>query len=291
MPTGGARRRAPIALITDFGHRDHYVGVVKAVLASLAAGATVIDLTHGIPPQQIGAGALALRESWHFFPRRTIFLGVVDPGVGTSRLPIAIETRAGVRFVGPDNGLLSLAAEAAGIKSIVSLDSPRFRLPRVSTTFHARDVFAPAAAALWQGVRLSELGRRREAIVGLNLSEGLEQRARELKGTVVYVDSFGNLITNIGRADFSRFASRFRGVRLSVTIKRHAGIEVRETYGDAPPGGALATFGSFEMMEVAVRDGSAADRFGAGVGTRVAVRARGSSTADHARSSMPAKLK
>ncbi len=115
MPTL-PRRPFPLAIITDFGYRDHYAGAMKGVIASIAPGASVIDITHGVPAQSVAAGAIALRETWRYFPARTVFLAVVDPGVGTPRAPIAIETRAGARFVGPDNGLLWLAANQAGIK-------------------------------------------------------------------------------------------------------------------------------------------------------------------------------
>jgi len=109
----------PIAILSDFGYRDHYVGVMKGVIATIAPNARVVDLTHGIPPQSVMAGAIAIAQSWRFFPKRTVFVAVVDPGVGTSRLPIAIDTQAGARFVGPDNGVLYLAAKDAGIRRIV----------------------------------------------------------------------------------------------------------------------------------------------------------------------------
>src|SRR5713101_9532235 len=116
----------PIAILTDFGYRDHYVGVMKGVIASIAPATPIIDLTHGIPPQSITAGALVLAQSWRYFPPRTIFLAVVDPGVGTARLPIAIATRSGARFVGPDNGLLAIAVQEASVRDIVELRTPRF---------------------------------------------------------------------------------------------------------------------------------------------------------------------
>src|ERR1700691_5510665 len=117
MPTPVRKRIPfPVAIITDFGYRDHYVGAMKGVIASIAPSAPVIDITHGIPAQSVVAGAIALRESWRYFPRRTVFLAVVDPGVGTARAPIAIETRAGARFVGPDNGLLWLGRNPTGIQ-------------------------------------------------------------------------------------------------------------------------------------------------------------------------------
>src|SRR5260370_30011028 len=149
-----ARRRFPIALLSDFGCRDHYTGVMKGVIASIAPEASVIDLPHGVPAQSVAAGAIALAQSWRFFPQETIFLAVVDPGVGTKRLPIAVESRAGARFVGPDNGLLWAASQAAGVKRIVELRTPRYRLQAGGPTLHWRDNFAPAPAWVWRGVRV-----------------------------------------------------------------------------------------------------------------------------------------
>jgi S-adenosylmethionine hydrolase len=267
-----SRKPFPIALLTDFGYRDHYAGVMKGVIASIVPQAPIIDLTHGIPPQNIIAGAIALRQSWRFFPPRTVFLAVVDPGVGTARLPIAIEVRPGARFVGPDNGLLSLAAADAGVRTIVELRSPRYRLQNVSATFHGRDVFAPAAAWLWRGVRMAALGPKLDHMVGIDALPIVEEGSRELTGAVIYVDAFGNLVTNIGRAQIERFAARFRGSRLWVRIKRHGGVEIRKAYGDVPPGAPLATLGSFDTLEIAVRDGSAAGYFAAESGTAVSIR-------------------
>jgi S-adenosylmethionine hydrolase len=268
------RRRFPIALLTDFGYRDHYVGVMKGVVASIAPEASVVDLTHGIPAQSVEAGAIALAQSWRFFPQETIFLAVVDPGVGTKRLPIAVESRAGARFVGPDNGLMWAASEAAGVKRIVELRSPRYRLEEVSATFHGRDIFAPAAAWLWRGVRLTALGPRLDTMVRLEPGGEVRESERELKGAVIYIDGFGNLVTNIDRSRVERFASRFRGFRLLVRIGRSAPIEIRKAYGEAPVGAPLAMFGSFDMLEVAVRDGNAADYFAAAAGVSVTIRAK-----------------
>jgi S-adenosyl-L-methionine hydrolase (adenosine-forming) len=265
-----AGRRYPIALLSDFGYRDHYVGAMKGVIAGLAPAAPIIDITHGIPPQSVVAGAIALRESWRYFPRRTVFLAVVDPGVGTARRPIAIETAAGCRLVGPDNGLLFLAAEAAGIKRIVELTSPRHRRPHLSSTFHGRDLFAPAAAYLWSGTRLAALGRAIETIEPLEIKHP-QAAGNELRGEVIYLDGYGNLVTSIDRSSFRRFAARFSGRRLSVKLAHGASLPVCETYGEAPKGAPLATFGSFELLEVAVRDGSAARRYAARTGMPVKV--------------------
>jgi S-adenosylmethionine hydrolase len=264
------RDRPPIAILTDFGYRDHYVGAMKGVIATIAPQARVIDVTHGIPAQSLMAGAIALRECWRYFPAGTIFLAVVDPGVGTSRLPIAVETRAGVRFVAPDNGLVWLAAEQAGFKRAVELRSERYRLSRVSSTFHGRDIFAPAAAHLWRGRRLDAMGPALTKIERLSIDEP-SVRGRRMTGAVIYVDGFGNLVTNIGREALSRFESGFPGGRLSVRIGRGAPLGIVNAYGDAPIGAPLATFGSFELLEIAIRDGSAAGFFNAAEGTPVTV--------------------
>jgi S-adenosylmethionine hydrolase len=268
------RNPFPLAIITDFGYRDHYVGTMKGVIASIAPRATVIDITHGIPAQCMVAGAIALRESWRYFPQRTVFLAVVDPGVGTSRAPIAIDTRAGARFVGPDNGLLWLAAKEAGIAKIVKLTSPRHRLTTVSATFHGRDIFAPAAAYLWRGTSISTLGpaMRAAAIARLDLPRPVAS-AREVRGEVIYVDGFGNLVSNIDRRTAEQFGARFRQKSLSVRIEGGAAVRILHAYADAPKGAPLATFGSFDLLEVAVRDGNAAVHFGAGPGSSVSIAA------------------
>src|SRR3984957_18126630 len=203
-----ARNPFPLAIITDFGYRDHYVGAMKGVIASIAPRTNVIDITHGVVAQCIVAGAMALRESWRYFPPRTVFLAVVDPGVGTARAPIAIETRAGARFVGPDNGLLWLAAKEAGIKRVVKLTSPRHRLTNVSATFHGRDIFAPAAAHLSRGTPLASLGPSIRSIEKIELPCPVRS-SRELRGEVIYVDGFGNLVTNIDRRRAAEFDASF----------------------------------------------------------------------------------
>src|SRR5215472_10334560 len=263
--------RAPIAILTDFGYRDHYSGVMKGVITSICPQAPIIDLTHGIPPQQVLAGALVLRESVNFFPRRTIFLGVVDPGVGTDRKPIAVETKSGLRLVGPDNGLLWLAAERAEIKRIVELRSPRYRLPKVSASFHGRDIFAPAAAWLWRGVPMGEFGPSLQTIMRLDPGGSVVEKQNELYGEIIYIDSFGNLITNISRTTFERFARRFQQCRLSIRIKRRASLALYKAYAEAPQGAPLAIFGSFDLLEIAVRDGNAARHFNAALGVPVLI--------------------
>ena len=269
MPTS-SRLKRPVAILTDFGYRDHYVGVMKGVIETIAPGQRVIDVTHGVPAQSIIAGALALRQSWRFFPPRTIFLAVVDPGVGTARLPIAIETRGGAHFVGPDNGLLSMAANEAGIKRVVELRTPKYRLRNVSSTFHGRDIFAPAAAWLAKGTQLRALGPAVEEIVQLEIPRPRVSKDR-IEGSIIYIDGFGNLVSNIDRETLERFAASFRLHPLLVRIDKSAEMEIFKSYGAAPSKLPLATFGSFDFLEIAVRDGNAASMFSAREGSGVTV--------------------
>lgn len=262
----------PIVLLTDFGYQDHYAGVMHGVIATIAPAARVIDLTHGIPPQNVTAGAIVLAQGWRYFPPGAIFVGVVDPGVGTDRLPIAIETTSGAVFIGPDNGLLTLAADAAGFTRAVELRNPEYRLDALSSTFHGRDIFAPAAAHLSRAIRMSSLGPPVTAIVRTDPTDGVEEDGATLRGAVIYIDSFGNLITNLDRTLVTNFAARFRGRRLLARIRRGAPIPILKAYGDAHPGAPLATFGSFNLLEIALRDGNAAASFGAAAGTRVAIK-------------------
>jgi len=268
-----SRHLVPIALLTDFGYRDHYAGVLRGVIASISPGVTMIDVTHGIAAQNVMAGALALRESWRFFPAATIFLVVVDPGVGTPRRAIAVETESGATMVGPDNGVLWMAVEQAGFRRAVELRSTRYFLPHRSSTFHGRDIFAPAAAHLWNGVALGRMGPATPVIERLVYPQPVE-RDDELLGVVIYVDGYGNLVSNLTRAQVQSLQTRFPTSRLLVRIRgSRRPVAVSRTYGDVSEGAPLALFGSFEMLEIAVREGNAAEILAAGPGTEIRVRA------------------
>jgi S-adenosylmethionine hydrolase len=256
---------AVIALTTDFGLTDPYVGIVKGVLATRAPGATVIDLTHGIPPQDVLAGALVLRHAAPYFPPGTIHLAVVDPGVGGTRRPICIETDTAL-FVAPDNGLCSLAAPPERTRRVVHLTDERFFLAPRSTTFHGRDVFAPVAAALATGTPPEALGPPVSDPVRIAVPP-VETEPGRLRGAVLYVDRFGNLVTNIEAARLAAFPRR----AVSTTI---GGVQVRgiaTAYADVERGALLAVIGSWGLLEIARRDGSAAGALGVGVGAPVVV--------------------
>jgi S-adenosyl-L-methionine hydrolase (adenosine-forming) len=265
--------KGAVALISDFGYRDHYAGVMRGMIASIAPGAPIVDITHGVPAHNLMAGALVLRESWRFFPPRSVFVAVVDPGVGTPRRAIAVETRSGARFVGPDNGLLWMAVAQAGFKRAVELQTRKYFLPDQSSTFHGRDIFAPVAANLWNGVSLARLGPIIIDLQCMTLPDPVEDD-EELIGVVIYADSFGNLISNLPRARVEALAARFPRRRLLVRIGDGVPFVLSRTYGDVPKNAPLALFGSFEMLEVAVREGNAAEVLAAAPGAEVRVRAQ-----------------
>jgi S-adenosylmethionine hydrolase len=254
-----------ITLTTDFGTSDPYVGMMKGVILSLAPEATIVDLTHDVPAQDVRTGAFLLERSLRYFPPTTIHVAVVDPGVGGRRRALAVETTDGV-LIGPDNGLLSLAAERAGKHTVYELNQPRWFLPDVSRTFHGRDVFAPVAAHLHRGTPLTQVGRRVDQMLGLKWPRAIVRaRGSMIDGRVLLVDRFGNLVTNIDATELGLKP----GPRATVKIgrKRLRGLE--GSYQDVAPGKLLAYVGSYGLVEIAVRDGSAASTLRAGVGTDV----------------------
>lgn len=244
-----------ITLCTDFGTADGYVGEVKGVLCTGAPGVQLVDITHVIPPQDIEAARLALARYWRRFPPGTVHLVVVDPGVGTGRAALAVASD-GRYLVGPDNGVLSPA--------LFALDARVVRLPEpagVSATFHGRDVFAPAAAQLAVGTPLHALGEPLHDPVRRRTPPPVRRADGALVGEVLTFDRFGNAITNLVPA---------RPVTGTATVEAMGQvIPLVRTYGDVPPGAPLALVGSSGLVEVAVRNGSAAVRFGMARGQAV----------------------
>ena len=258
--------RPVIALLSDFGTRDHYAGTMKGVALGICPDATLVDITHDVPAHDVLAGALELAASYRYFPSGTIFLVVVDPGVGAARRGIAAET-ADYKFVAPDNGVLSVAFDETPAKKIVELSERRYARPTVSRTFEGRDRFAPAAAWLARGVELTALGRPAGSIHRLDVPQPHEG-AGALTGEVLRVDRFGNLITNITRKAFEKLAG---GGALTITVGDHQVSRVVSTYADANSSELCALFGSSDHLEVAVSGGSAADLIAVGRGVPVHV--------------------
>src|SRR5437867_2589477 len=243
-----------VTLITDFGTVDGYVGEIKGVLLSRAPGVTIVDVTHDVPPQDVESARLTLARVWRRFPAGTVQLVVVDPGVGSSRAALAVESDDH-RFVGPDNGVLSSGLLVPGARAI-ALSVPAHAAP----TFHGRDVFAPAAAALVMGAALSDLGREAYAPAVRRTPEPARRADGTLEGEVIAIDRFGNAMTNLA-------AVHGGTVRIGDTV-----LVVSQTYIDVAAGSAIAVIGSSGFIEIAVRDGSAARALGLHRGTRVSLR-------------------
>uniref|UniRef100_A0A832MKH4 SAM-dependent chlorinase/fluorinase n=1 Tax=Eiseniibacteriota bacterium TaxID=2212470 RepID=A0A832MKH4_UNCEI len=258
-----------VTFLSDFGLEDWFVGVVHGVILTRCAEARVVDLTHAIAPGDVAHGAFVLEAAAPDFPPGTVHLAVVDPGVGTRRLPLAVRAR-GQWFVGPDNGLLEWALLDPGAEARALADARHFRAP-VSRTFHGRDVFAPVAAALAGGARFEELGPVVRAPVRLERPRPSLREGR-LVGTVLFVDRFGNAITNLTGEDI---AAAFPGAgddALEVEIFGRTVRGVSRAYGDSPVGTLVAILGSSGRLELAEVNGHAASRWGIGPRDHVVVR-------------------
>ncbi len=269
-----------ITLLTDFGTADGYVGSMKGVMLGIAPEARLVDLSHQIAPQNVRQAAYVLYTAYRFFPSHTVHLIVVDPGVGSARRPIALRTPRGA-FVGPDNGVFSYVIAQEPVEAIVELSDPRYRLSQVSHTFHGRDVFAPAAAHLAAGVPIDELGPSVPDPITFSPPQ-MTITPDGIKGEVLHVDHFGNVITSIGKL-------LWRGEELSATSKEQVRFEanaalveaggqeikgIRHAYAEVERGEVLALVGSGGYLEIAVREGSGADRFGLEPGDPVVLRWR-----------------
>jgi S-adenosylmethionine hydrolase len=251
-----------ITLTTDFGLQDSFVGTMKGVILGIVPDARLVDLTHDVPPQDVRAGTYALYVAYRYFPAQTIHLAVVDPGVGSTRRAVAVRTSWGT-FVAPDNGLLSLVLSRETVHQAVVLENPAYQLPRVSHTFHGRDVFAPAAAHIARGVPLPELGPAITDLVTFPVSRP-NRRENTLTGHIIYVDRFGNLVTDVTEADLTSSL-----VAVEAGAQRIVGLS--DAYAAAFPGEALALIGSAGHLEIAVREGHAGRVLGLSVGDLVTV--------------------
>ena len=245
--------RATVALLTDFGTRDHYAGSLKGVVLTVCPEATLVDIGHDIPAHDVIAGALELAACYRYFPHGTIFLVVVDPGVGSSRRGLAADI-GDYKFVAPDNGVLSAVFLESPPRRVVELTERKYALPTVSRTFEGRDRFAPAAGYLAKGVALVSLGKSISNYHSIDLPRPAVS-ATELTGEVLRIDRFGNLITNIDRRTLEQFAG---GRSIAIEIGGTAIPRIVATYAEAPPGELCAMFGSTDHLEVAINAGDAA---------------------------------
>ncbi len=270
-----------IALVTDFGTTDIYSGVMKAVMLGIHPQAQFIDLTHGIEPQNVRQAAFALMNAFQYFPAGTVFLVVVDPGVGSRRRPVAIMAGE-YAFVAPDNGVVSYALSQLPEARAVEIAVPETQRTVISRTFHGRDVFAPAAARLALGHALETLGEPVDQLFRLPMPQLIVDGTAVL-GEVVHVDRFGNLVTSIGSLRWSAaerltLTPAFGGIsgtvpisaeNAQITINDQTITGIRHTYSEAERGGLLALVGSTNYLEISVNQGSAAQRVDAAPGDRV----------------------
>ncbi|MFW5748766.1 MAG: SAM hydrolase/SAM-dependent halogenase family protein [Chloroflexota bacterium] len=272
-----------IAMLTDFGTADTYVGVMKGVIQRISPGTQIIDLTHDIAPQGVRLAALSLMNNCRYFAPGTIFLVVVDPGVGSTRRPIAVEA-GDYTFVAPDNGVLSYVLAQLGAYQAVELGNPAYRLKTVSRTFHGRDIFAPAAAHLAAGVALADLGGTLETLVRLPVPE-ITLSGRRVTGEALHIDRFGNVITSIGKLNWisdhrltlNPVFNPMLGVmpispeNVVVMTNDHEIAVLHRAYSDVPRGELMALVGSDGYLELSVNQGNAAQRVDIAVGDRIVV--------------------
>jgi S-adenosyl-L-methionine hydrolase (adenosine-forming) len=263
--------RPIIAWVTDFGTRDHYVAAMKAVALGVCPDATFVDITHEIQPQDVLGGAIELAACYRDFPDRTVFVAVVDPGVGSTRRAIAASAGRHT-FVAPDNGVLTMVLGEAEAVEVVELSNAEYARPVISRTFEGRDRFAPAAGWLASGVEMSRLGRPVDPATLTRLSIAAAVRESDgLRGQVMRVDRFGNLVTNIHETELGAL-----GPPASLIVhvgSRHIASMVA-TYAAALPGSLCALVGSSGHLEIAVNGGSARAAAGAGRGAVVHVARR-----------------
>jgi S-adenosylmethionine hydrolase len=259
--------RPVIALLSDFGTRDHYAGTMKGVVLGLCPEAMLVDITHEIPAHDVLAGALQLAASFKYFPAGTVFLAVVDPGVGSGRRGLAVEA-GDYRFVAPDNGVLTAVLQEAPAKRIVELTERRYARPTVSRTFEGRDRFAPAAAWLARGILLPALGRPLGDCHRLEIPQPVAEGDR-LAGTVLLVDAFGNLVTNLDRRGVEAFT---KAGAIQIVAGGQSVPRLVSTYADIAHGEVCALFGGSDHLELAAHSESAAARLGLGRGTVLEIR-------------------
>ena len=255
-----------ITLTSDFGLKDPYVAEMKGVILTINPKATIVDITHDIEKFNIGMAAFMLASVASYFPKGTVHLAVVDPGVGTERRAILVQTKCGF-FVGPDNGVLMLAAQSQGIERIYELSNPNLMLPKTSNTFHGRDIFAPAAAYIDKGTKPHEFGPEIKNPV-LPRFPAVKRSNNVLTGEVLYIDSFGNIITNIQEKNMVN--SKIFNVKLTeVSLK----LKFGKAYAEAEPKEPIVLVGSYGFVEIAVNQGNAANKFNVKVGDKITVSA------------------
>jgi len=257
-------------LLTDFGLKDSYVAEVKAVILALCPGASIIDITHEVEPFNLRVAAYLLARAVPYFPKGTVHLAVVDPGVGGKRKPLIIEAEKGM-LVGPDNGILIPAAKKLGMKEVYEIKGEEFLPKRFTETFHGRDIFAPTAALLARGVKPGKLGVKTSTCAETAIPEAKALKGK-IRGEIVYIDRFGNLITNIDRESLMSFNIK-PGSILKLSFRRLGGKPLRlkflRAYSEAETGKLLTLIGSAGTLEISANQARASDKLKVRVGEKL----------------------
>lgn len=258
-----------ITLLTDFGCQDGFVGTMKGVILGINPRVCIVDISHGISPQNIREAAFVLRNAYRYFPEGTIHVVVVDPGVGGAREALIVETDR-YRFVGPDNGVFAYIYRMERNIRVTAIKNAAYGLPERSRTFHGRDVFAPAAAHLSRGVQTAEFGPRMlEYHTGSVAEPGV--KPDRIDGQIIHIDRFGNVITNIAEESLDRIAG---APPLQIAVAGRRFDRLCAAYADVATGDPLAIIGSAGLLEIAVNGGDAARTLGVSVGDAVTVTAK-----------------
>lgn len=257
--------RRIVTLTTDFGTTDHFAGTMKGVILSIAPGAQIVDITHDVRPFDVLDGGFAIAQAAPYFPKKTIHVVVVDPGVGSTRRPLLAEA-AGQYFVAPDNGVLSMIL-AHGPAKVRHITNQRYFLEPLSRTFHGRDVFSPVAAHLAAGVLPSRFGPRIDDSVQLDFGKPTRDGKGQWTGSILKIDRFGNIITNFHIGEFSEVNTRAFELRIGPARVTRLALTFTECAG----GELFAIVGSSGYLEIAMNQASAADRLGCGAGAPVAL--------------------
>jgi S-adenosyl-L-methionine hydrolase (adenosine-forming) len=258
-----------VTLTTDFGHQDYYVAAMKGIILQIAPRTTIVDVTHQVVPHDITQTAFVIRQLWPCFPRGTIHLAVVDPGVGTSRRILAAQYNGQV-IICPDNGIVSLVHRDATLELLRDVTNVALFARQVSHTFQGRDIMAPAAAHLARGGKLTDLGPGSDRLELLSLPRGERLPDLSLRGQVIYVDGFGNLITNLTNSELTHTLNALPHARVWLGDREIGPI--RQAYAHVEPGQGIALIGSAELLEIAVNRGRASEQFNARAGAPVFVR-------------------
>ncbi|NVM29100.1 MAG: SAM-dependent chlorinase/fluorinase [Candidatus Helarchaeota archaeon] len=259
-----------ITLLTDFGERDPYAGAMKGVILSICPNAKIIDLSHNIQRHNINEGAFFLFSVTKYYPKNTIHLVVIDPGVGSERKSLIIQTE-NYFFMGPDNGVLSLAATNDAVKKVIEINNPDYFLTPISDTFHGRDIFAPVAAHLANNEPLEKFGPSNQNWIQIKFPE-VQINETEIRAEIIHIDRFGNLITNISRTLFQKtHGLQKKSIDLIINAQK-LNIPLCSSYNQVKLGEILGIFGSTEFLEISKNQASAADALNSHVHDRILVK-------------------